>query len=187
MTRNLDRICHLSHHYRPKPLSCMYGGNLRYQTIGVVWGAVKWKPNIRHKTHPSQKLATLLLRIDTAICRVRNMHSENAQVHKAFLYCPGGERSAECVRPVLEMEASKQRRAERRGSFLGGWGCWNTRTSSSHSPTFPSLNLRNNSFSKPSVTLPTSRLILQPFCCFTYVTAHSPTLFSLLIRHCLFT
>ena len=29
------------------------------------------------KTHSSQKLATLLLRIDTAICRVGDMHSEH--------------------------------------------------------------------------------------------------------------
>ena len=35
------------------------------------------------------------------------------------------------------------------------------------------------SFSNPSVTLPTSQLILQPFRCFTYVTTHSPTLPSL--------
>ena len=33
----------------------------------------------------------------------------------------------------------------------------------------------------------TSQLILQPFRCFTYVTAHSPTLLSLLLRHRLFT
>ena len=39
-----------------------------------------------------------------------------------------------------------------------------------------SLHLRHNSFSKPSVALPTSQLILQPFSCFTYVTTHSPTL-----------
>ena len=38
-----------------------------------------------------------------------------------------------------------------------------------HSPTYPSLHLRYNSFSNPSVALPTSLLILQPFCCFTYV------------------
>ena len=38
-----------------------------------------------------------------------------------------------------------------------------------------------------SVASPTSQLILQPFHCFTYVTAHSPTLFSLLLRHKLFT
>ena len=36
------------------------------------------------------------------------------------------------------------------------------------------------------VALPTSQLILQPFRCFTYVTAHSPTLLSLL-RHWVFT
>ena len=43
------------------------------------------------------------------------------------------------------------------------------------------------SFSNPSVALPTSQLILQTFRCFTYVTAHSPTLLSLLLRHRLFT
>ena len=32
-----------------------------------------------------------------------------------------------------------------------------------HSPTFPSLHLRHSTFSNPSVTLPTSQLILQPF------------------------
>ena len=59
--------------------------------------------------------------------------------------------------------------------------------SSAHSPTFPSLHLRHNSFSNPSVTLPTSQLILQPFRRFTYVTVHSPTLLSLFLRHKLFT
>ena len=39
------------------------------------------------------------------------------------------------------------------------------------------------SFSNLSVALPTSRLNLQPFCRFTYVTAHSPTLLSLYLRH----
>ena len=34
-----------------------------------------------------------------------------------------------------------------------------------------------------SVTSPTSQLIHQPFRRFTYVTAHSPTLLSLLLRH----
>ena len=34
-------------------------------------------------------------------------------------------------------------------------------------PTFPSLHLRHNSFSNPSIALPTSQLILQPFSCFT--------------------
>ena len=58
--------------------------------------------------------------------------------------------------------------------------------SSSHSPNFPSLHLHHSSFSNPSVASPTSQLILQPFCCFTYVTAHSPTLNSLLLRHSLF-
>ena len=53
--------------------------------------------------------------------------------------------------------------------------------SSAHSPTFPSLHLRRNSFSNPSVALPTSQLILQPSRCFIYVTVHSPSLLSLLI------
>ena len=34
-----------------------------------------------------------------------------------------------------------------------------------------------------SIALPTSQLVLQPFRCFTYVTARSPTLLSLLLRH----
>ena len=45
---------------------------------------------------------------------------------------------------------------------------------SAHSPTF-------------SVTSPTSQLILQPFSRFTYVTAYSPTLPLLHLRHWLFT
>ena len=52
-----------------------------------------------------------------------------------------------------------------------------------HSPTFPSLHLCHNSFSNPSVALPTSQLILQPFHHCTYVTTHSPTLPSLYLRH----
>ena len=59
--------------------------------------------------------------------------------------------------------------------------------SSAHSPTFPSLHIRHSSFSSPSVALPTSQLILQPFRCFTYVTSHSPTPLSLLLRRRLFT
>ena len=39
------------------------------------------------------------------------------------------------------------------------------------------------SFSKISITSPTSQLILQPFPRFTYVTAHSPTLPLLHLRH----
>ena len=54
-------------------------------------------------------------------------------------------------------------------------------------PNFPSLHLRHSSFSNPSGALPTSQVILQPFRCFTYVTAHTPTLLSLLLRHRLFT
>ena len=44
-----------------------------------------------------------------------------------------------------------------------------------HSRTFPSLHLCHNSFYNPSVPLPTSQLILQPFRCFIYVTVHSST------------
>ena len=51
----------------------------------------------------------------------------------------------------------------------------------------PSLHLRHSSFTIPSVALPTSQLILQAFRFFTYVTVHSPTLLSLLLRHKLFT
>ena len=58
---------------------------------------------------------------------------------------------------------------------------------SAHSPTFLSLHLHHSSFSNPSVALPTSQLILQPFRCLTYVTANSQTLLSLLLRHRLFT
>ena len=66
-----------------------------------------------------------------------------------------------------------------------------------HSTSFQSLHLRHSSFSNPflalltsqlilqvfSVASPTSQLILQPFPRFTYVTAHSPTLPSLYLRH----
>ena len=46
------------------------------------------------------------------------------------------------------------------------------------------LQSQQSSFSNPSVTSPTSHLILQPFRCFTYVTTHSPTtLPSLYLRH----
>ena len=45
--------------------------------------------------------------------------------------------------------------------------------SSAHSPTFPSLHLRHNSFSNPSVASPTSQFILQPFFRFCYVTSSS--------------
>ena len=48
-----------------------------------------------------------------------------------------------------------------------------------YSPTFQKLYLRPNTFLNPPVAFPTSEFILEPFRCFTYVTAHSPTLFSL--------
>ena len=50
-----------------------------------------------------------------------------------------------------------------------------------------SLHLRHSSFSNPSLPLPTSQLILKLFRSFTYVTAHSPTPLSLLVRHRIFT
>ena len=50
-----------------------------------------------------------------------------------------------------------------------------------HSPTLPSLYLRHSSFSTPSTALSTSQLILQPFCCFTYVSSFAnPTFASLM-------
>ena len=42
--------------------------------------------------------------------------------------------------------------------------------------------MEQRSFSNLSITSPTLQLILQPLCCFTYVTAHSPTI-SLLHQH----
>ena len=45
----------------------------------------------------------------------------------------------------------------------------------------------SSSFSKLFVSSPTSQIILQPFPRFTYVTAHSPTLLSFLLRHRIFT
>ena len=55
--------------------------------------------------------------------------------------------------------------------------------SRAHSPTSPWLHLCYNSFSNPSVALHTSQIILQPSCCFTYVTVHSPTLPPLYLCH----
>ena len=59
-----------------------------------------------------------------------------------------------------------------------------------HSLTLLQLHLRSSSFSNPfvassnpSFASPTSQLIFQPFRCFTYVTAHFPTLQSLRLPH----
>ena len=49
-----------------------------------------------------------MLRIYSAICRVGDIHSENAQVHKVVYYCSGGERTVRCIRPALKMEARKE-------------------------------------------------------------------------------
>ena len=48
-------------------------------------------------------------------------------------------------------------------------------SSTTHSPTLPSLYLRHSSFSNPSVASPTSQLILQHFFRFSYVTGSSLT------------
>ena len=91
-----------------------------------VWEAIKWKPNTRQKTHSSQKLATVLLRIDTAIVSLKT-HSYT----QLFLYCSGGESSVKFIRSALEIGAIKE---EQRGvvRFLVAWECWNTRNSTSH-------------------------------------------------------
>ena len=52
----------------------------------------------------------------------------------------------------------------------------NCDVSEAHSPTFLSLHLHHNSFSIPSIALPTSQLILQS-------RAHSPTFLSLHLHH----
>ena len=68
--------------------------------------------------------------------------------------------------------------------YHGWFARWRNRRA--HSPTFPSLHLRHSSFSNPSVALPTSQLILQPFRRFTYVKTHFPALPLLHLRHSLF-
>ena len=50
--------------------------------------------------------------------------------------------------------------------------------SRAHSPTFLSHQPRHSTFSNPSVALSMSQFILQPFRCFTNVTAHSQSSFS---------
>ena len=55
--------------------------------------------------------------------------------------------------------------------------------SKAHSPTLLPLYLHHSSLSNPSVTLPTSQLILQPVRHFTYITAHSPTLLLVYLHH----
>ena len=52
-----------------------------------------------------------------------------------------------------------------------------------HSIHLASRPCKSWSFSNLSVTSPTSQLILQPFCRFTYVRAHSPTLPLLSLHH----
>ena len=146
----------------------------------IIWGTIKWKPNTRHKTHSKQKLATLLLRIDTAICRVGDMHSENVHVHTV-------------VSLLLRRWAELILQPFRHFTYV-----------TTHSPTLPSLYVRRSSFFNPSIASPTSQfifqpffrfsyvtssllkwalLILQPFRRFTYVAAHSPTLPLLHLRH----
>ena len=64
------------------------------------------KTSTRYKTHSLQTLATVLLRIYTAISRVGDMHSENAQVHTFVSLLLWRLASVKCVRPAFEMEAS---------------------------------------------------------------------------------
>ena len=45
------------------------------------------------------------------------------------------------------------------------------------------IDIQQSSFSNLSITSPTSQIILQPFCHFTYITVHSPTLLLLHLRH----
>ena len=63
------------------------------------------------------------------------------------------------------------------GEPMRRWGVWILLTGPS--------GLHRNSFSNHSVISPTSQLILilQAFCHFTYITAHSPTLPLLYLRH----
>ena len=63
-------------------------------------------------------------------------------------------------------------------STIGGFVCRFTYVTA-HSPTLLLLHLHYSTFSNPSVALPKSQLILQPFCCFTYITVHSQTLVAL--------
>ena len=56
-----------------------------------------------------------------------------------------------------------------------------------NSPSFLFLHLCHSSLYNPSLALSMSQLIFQPFRCFTYVTAHSLTLLSLLLSHRIFT
>ena len=49
--------------------------------------------------------------------------------------------------------------------------------------TSQALHLRHSSFYNPSATSPTSHVFLQPFRCFSYVTAHPPTLPPLHLSH----
>ena len=63
---------------------------------------------------------------------------------------------------------------------MHGWFAWWRKwracaVGEAHSPTLPSLYLRDNSLSNSSVASPTSQFILQPFFRFTYVTGSSLT------------
>ena len=102
-----------------------------------------------------------------------------------------------CFRHVCGFTTRSELTRARSEISVGEWAvtymkqlkCWRMScdVGRAHSPTFPSLHLRQRSFYNHSVALPTSQLILQHFSCFIYVTAHSPTLISLRLRHRLFT
>ena len=102
MVPHLHEVGTLYHNFKCTPLYKLFH-------IHIVWRAVKWKPNTRHKTHSLQKLATLLLHIDTAISGIGDCLVKTHRSGQLFLYCSGGGRSVKCVHPALEMEASKQK------------------------------------------------------------------------------
>ena len=88
------------------------------------------------------------------------------------LKCLCRERKLRAARQVTSVKSLWRRRSEGR---VGQWAV-----------TWVSLKNELCSFSNLSVTSPTSQLILQPFRRFSYVTAYSPTLPSLYLRHSLF-
>ena len=122
---------------------------------------------------------------------LRMSHGQLARWHK-WRACDIGEAKEEFENELWHM---KQRKGWTISCDIGkameGWrmSCdvGEVMESRAHSPNFPSLHLHHSLFSNRSITLPMSQLILQLFRCFTYVTAHSPTLILLLLRHRLLT
>ena len=90
---------------------------------------------------------------------------------------------------IIMLDKKKEKTDTKDTAFsMSNFYCINYRGGNeTHSPSFPSFHLHHSSFSNPSLALPTSQLILQPFRCFTYATGHFPTLLSLLLYHRIFT